>query len=176
MMPGENTEQALFNAWEESKHKRDKDRKFARTDEDSGIDEGIKEVVEKAHKTPSEHLTLDLGEVSEKIIKAAKEKGFNIEGYSHLLDVSGVRHAFLKHGVSGLKVARGQEAITDKDIFKIPEIIDSFDTIDFPGKNKIGRDLIRYSKRFKDGTTYYVEEIRTGKKKLAIQTLYKRGQ
>lgn len=164
------------NAWEESKHKRDKDGKFSSTDEDSGTDEGIKEVIEKAHKTPSEHLTLDLGEVSEKIIKAAKEKGFNIEGYSHLLDVSGVRHAFLKHGVSGLEEARGQEAITDKDIFKIPEIIDSFDTIDFPGKNKIGRDLIRYSKRFKDGTTYYVEEIRTGKKKLAIQTLYKRGQ
>lgn len=40
--------------------------------------------------------------------------------------------------------------------------------------NDIGREMIRYSKKFDGGITYYIEEVRTGKKELALETLYKR--
>lgn len=43
----------------------------------------------------------------------------------------------------------------------------------FGARNKIGRDLIGYAKVMPDGSIAYVEEKRTGKKKLSAVTMYK---
>src|SRR3546814_11065050 len=62
-------------------------------------------------------------------------------------------------------------AITPEDFGKIPEIVERPDNVERIGHNRIGRELIRYSKRF-NGHTYYVEEVRSARK-FALQTLYK---
>lgn len=159
----------------EEKHKRDKDGKFTsirKSDEDSEKD--IERIVDKSKNNPSEYEKVDLGDVSDRLKEDALKAGFDLSGYSHNIDVSGVRHAFLEHGNSKTEEKRGQKAITEEDIKKIPQIVEDYDHIEFPGKNAIGRDIIKYQKRYEDGTTFYVEEVRTGRKRLTIQTMYKR--
>jgi len=56
---------------------------------------------------------------------------------------------------------------------KIPDIIYDYDDIEFVEKDSKGTPLIRYHKQFNDGTSIYVEEIRTKHKNLMIKTMYK---
>jgi hypothetical protein len=54
----------------------------------------------------------------------------------------------------------------------IPQIVSS-ENIIWVGKNKLGRDCLLYEAII-DEVFYYVEEIRVGRKGLAMNTLYKR--
>ncbi|MFK8377721.1 PBECR3 domain-containing polyvalent protein [Capnocytophaga canimorsus] len=96
-----------------------------------------------------------IGKVEAKTI--AELTGLNVEGYVHTLDNSGVLHA-LKH-----------KNINASDILLIPFIIDNYD---FIGKGKEENTIVY--KKVINQEYYYVEEIRKGRKKLALKTLYKR--
>ena len=61
--------------------------------------------------------------------------------------------------------------MTDEDLLRIPEILDSYDSIS-KEKNKRGQDVIIYSKTLENGVTIYVEEIRLGRHELAASTMY----
>jgi hypothetical protein len=68
---------------------------------------------------------------------------------------------------------------TKEDFLRIPEIIKEYDSVRRPLNQKgkyatssNGNELILYTKKFNDGNTYYVEEVRTGKKELAIATMW----
>jgi hypothetical protein len=173
----ENARVYLLNAgeWDESKHSRGDNGKFGEGGGSEGTDTSveIEQVIDKALNDPNARQKFVIGSVDKKLADAASKAGFSIDGYDHDLDVSGVRHAFLDHGNENKEASRGQIAITQEDIKKIPEVIKSYDTVEFPGKNKIGRDLIRYVKKMDDGTVFYVEEIRSKQKTLTIQTLWK---
>ena len=52
---------------------------------------------------------------------------------------------------------QGQRGITDEDIAKIPDIISNYDDVKFPGKSKLGKDLLKDIKKMADGTVFYVE-------------------
>jgi len=100
--------------------------------------------------------------------------------YKHVVDKSGINHAFNHHG-SDAEMLRGQMRLADDDILKVPEIILGYDDVrrplnqkGEPAKTYNGNDLIQYEKTFYDGTTYYVEEVRTGKKELAFSSMWKR--
>ncbi|MBO4644158.1 MAG: hypothetical protein J5716_06095 [Alphaproteobacteria bacterium] len=162
--------------FDEEKHKRGADGKFTSGGgkNENFSEKDIENIIDKAKNNPSEYEKVDLGNVSDRLKKDALESGFDLSGYSHNIDVSGVRCAFLEHGNPKTEENRGQKAITDEDIKKIPQIVQDYDYIEFPGKNSIGRDVIKYQKKLEDGTTFYVEEIRTGRKNLTIQTMYKR--
>ncbi len=64
--------------------------------------------------------------------------------------------------------------VTKEDFERIPEILESPDSISYGGKDKRGLDIIRYEKQF-NGTTYIAEEVRTGRKELAFQSMWKRS-
>lgn len=98
--------------------------------------------------------------------------GEDVEGYRHVIDSFGVRHSIKHHGNAKKEEARGQLAITDADFAKIPEIVQSPDSIESAGKDRTGNPLIRYKKRF-NGTTYYVEEVRKKRGELVSKTLWK---
>ena len=167
------TDFSSLNEWDESKHSRGKDGKFSKEGCSVDKEKEIESVIDKALNNPNNYEKVDIGEVSDKLKDEASKAGFDLSGYVHNIDVSGVRHAFLHHGDKKKEEKRGQIAITDDDIKKIPQIVKEYDTVDFGGTNSIGRDIIKYSKKFDDGTTFYVEEIRTGRKRLTIQTMYK---
>lgn len=162
------------NEFKEEDHLRDEEGKFS---ESNGVNpnykEELKQVIDKAKDSPNERQNLSIGNVSPQLNEEAQKHGFNLEGYTHNMDVSGVRHTLKQHGDEKREENCGQIAITDEDFEKIPEIIYNYDEIDFTGKNKTGLETITYKKQFSDGSIAYVEEIRTGRKNLTINTMYK---
>ena len=68
---------------------------------------------------------------------------------------------------------RGQIPITDEDLLRIPDIVDNYETLDIK-QNRRNQDIIIYSRNIGQGVTYYVEEIRFGRRELAASTMYKR--
>jgi hypothetical protein len=99
--------------------------------------------------------------------------GRPLVGYHHTIDNYAVRHMLKEHGNVAREAARGQIALTPEDIARIPEIISSPDSVEAAPNSRQGKQGIRYIKSL-DGTVYYVEEIRTGRKQLAAATMYKR--
>ena len=118
---------------------------------------------------------VDLTNVSEALKKFAGDNGVNLNNFTHNIDISAVNHIKKKHGNFNNENLRGQLPITNDDFHLIPEIVQKPDSVNFIGKNKIGRDLIKYTKQMPDSLTSYIEEIRTGKKRLTGQTMYKNG-
>jgi len=105
----------------------------------------------------------------------AKANGIDLTGYMHNIDTSAIRHIFNNHGDVKAEDKRGQIAITDEDIKTLPNyIINNYDYIAFGLKNDKGLDVIAYAKNMPDGSSVYMEEVRTGKKTLTTDTLYKR--
>ena len=94
----------------------------------------------------------------------------------HSIETSAIIHVKKQHGNSHLELKKGQIAITDDDLKKIPEILDSYDSVkksDSPSRST-GNTIIIYQKTYEDGTIYYLEEKRDGRKSLAFHTMYKK--
>jgi len=104
---------------------------------------------------------------------AAAMYGLDIKGYQHVMDGSAVRHVLNRHGDAATEQSRGQLPIGPDDFDKIPDVIRSPDRIVLGTKTKGKRDQIGYIKRLADGTTLYLEEVRTGRKALATVSMRK---
>ena len=126
---------------------------------------------------PNKVATAVIGRVSAPLSVAAREHGLNIDGYTHNIDNSAIQHTRKRHGLPQREERLGQLAVTDDDFKNIPQIIYNPDFVAFGAKNKKGLDLIIYGKNMPDGSSIYVEEIRTGKKTLTTNSLrkYKTG-
>ncbi|PJK03982.1 hypothetical protein CO612_07685 [Lysobacteraceae bacterium NML71-0210] len=111
--------------------------------------------------------------VSESEVAEARENGLDILGYKHAVDGSAIRHVFKNHGNAKKEAARGQIAITDADFERIPEILESPDKRIYGLKNDIGHEMVGYLKTMPDGTTFYLEEVRTGRRTLTAQSMRK---
>lgn len=109
------------NEWREEDHPRGKDGKFGQgggDDEEVSFEEQLSQIIEKAKNAPNERQIITLGKASDRLVKEAEKKGFNISDFIHNLDVSGVRHAFLEHGNEKTESKRGQTAISYDDLKK----------------------------------------------------------
>lgn len=102
------------------------------------------------------------------------ETGLDLSGYRHVLDNYAVRHTLKHHGNPQTEAARGQIAIAPEDFGLLPLILGAFDRVFSDGKNKVGRDVIVFT-RVIDGVGYrYVAELRPGKKLVAADSLRKK--
>lgn len=116
---------------------------------------------------------LDLGKLSdEEVNRIREELGFDLEDYHRIMDNSAINHTLNHHSNIKKEAQRGQIAITPADFGLIPQIVSQPNTIEYANKNQHGRDLIKHTKTLTE-KVIYVEEIRTGKKEVALQTLYK---
>ena len=171
-----------LDEWKEEEHPRNEEGEFTagnsantsteNLNKNENFKQEVESVIEKAKNNPNERASVDVGDVSSKLTKDAKEQGYDISGYKHNVDVCGVRHAFNKHS-KPTEYKRGQIPLDDDDIKAIPEILYNYDEVIFGEKTRKGVDLIKYKKQMPDNTTFYVEEIRTGKKTLTTKTMYK---
>lgn len=136
----------------------------------------ISSFVENAISTSDNKLkTLKLSDVtSEEAAKIKVETGLDLTGFTHEIDNYSINHVLKQHGNPKKEESRGQVAITQADFTLIPDIVKNYDSIEHAGKTNVGRDAIKYVKRY-DDTVYYVEEVRDGKKgnRLTMQTMYK---
>lgn len=103
-----------------------------------------------------------------------QKTGIALKGkYRHVVDQSALSHVRNEHGDPETEESRGLIAITEADIERIPEILQSPDLIEDGGKQSTGLDTIRYTKRF-NGETIYVEEVRRKRRDLALLTMFKK--
>lgn len=111
---------------------------------------------------------VNIGPVEQKVIDTVKNAtGMDIKGYKHDVDNYGLHHALKKHGNDSMPLKK-------EDFKLIPDIIKNYDKIIYEGKTQkgLGLDAFKYIKRY-NGTTYVIEEVRTGSKTLSFKTMYK---
>lgn len=116
----------------------------------------------------------ETGTAADWVLDAARDVGLDLDGYSHVIDGSAVRHIFKKHGVEGVEQTRGQIAVKDQDILSIGTIIGDPDAVAFGTKTAQHKDAVIYAKIMPDGTTTVVEELRTGRSEAAVVSMWKR--
>ena len=111
-------------------------------------------------------------EVDEELMALAQKEGFDLTGYKHVIETSGVRHSESRHG----KKSNDRTPLTLEDYLLIPYIIKYRDKVEISDKKTKLHGLKTIVYRKTVGNLYvYVEEIRIGRSKsLAFQTLYKR--
>jgi hypothetical protein len=97
----------------------------------------------------------------------------NLAGYSHSINRTFISHAKNSHGDAESEALRGQVAVTENDIARIPEIISDYDAIrtDLTGVN--GEQVVAYAKRFDDGVIVYQEGATTKRQNLRGITIWK---
>lgn len=127
--------------------------------------------IENLINTKNNNSKVDIGPVSDNVINAGIKANIDLRGYRHNIDKSALNHIINRHGKT--ENYRNQIPITNDDIKNIPDVIYNADKVEYSGKNKQGKDVFKYTKTMEDGNIYYAEEVRTGKKQLSTQTMYK---
>lgn len=108
----------------------------------------------------------------EEAARIKEATGLDVVGYKHTVDVYGIRHTLSGHSDQQSESLRGQEAVNSDDFGMIPEILALPDNVSYVGTDRYGNDLIKYEKKL-GGAYRYVEVVRTKRKELVIETLWK---
>ena len=133
----------------------------------------LRDFIEEALVTKDRLIKRVISPATQKLVTDLQTKGILIDlSYNHTLDNNAARHAIKSHGEAREEM-RGQIPITDEDLLRIPKIVDHYESLE-TRKNRRNQDIIIYSRSFGQGVTYYVEEIRLGRRELAASTMYKR--
>ena len=144
-----------------------------------GRQNSIKDLLNVMHtetgKKNSGQVWADYAKVSQEEAKRISEAtGLNIDDrYVHTIIGSAVTHTLNRHGEGNEKL-EAQLPITDTDFERIPDIIRNPDEIRRGNEKVTGgiNDTIVYKKRI-NGHILVVEEVRTGRRKLAFHTMRK---
>ena len=92
-----------------------------------------------------------------------------IAGHSHSINKEAAKHIRDSHGNTEKEAKRGQIAITDSDIARIPEIVTDYDAIRTDLKGSNGELMVAYAKKYDDGVAIYIEgETKKGRNLRAV--------
>lgn len=110
---------------------------------------------------------VEFGAIDKELAQRIKaDTAFDVQGWQVALDETYLRHILKNHGNEKSENARGQSAIGLQDFSRIMEVVRGYD------KASAGDDSIVFEKNI-DGNYTLVTTLRTGRKKLAVTTLYK---
>lgn len=96
-----------------------------------------------------------------------------LEGYSHSVSKADINHIKKEHGDAQAEAARGQIAITDKDITRIPDIVSNYGAIRDDLVSEQGSKRIMFAKSFDDGTVVYLGQVSRKKKDIKTVSMWK---
>ena len=133
----------------------------------------INEIFNSPNLKTSQKVSATIGVVSDEFAALSSQYGYDIKGYSHTIDNFFVSHVMKQHGDKEAEERRGNIAITHSDIRNVFSVYSHPDYIIFGTKTKTGNPAIVYVKNI-GNSTIFVEDVRSGKKELAAQTLYKK--
>lgn len=139
----------------------------------AGVEREIRAVIDAARSPGHAPQKAVLGQVADWLVQGAAANGLNIEGFRHVLDGSAVRHMIKNHYEAKGEKSRGQIPLTDADLMALPEVLQNPERVVLGTKNRLGKEQIAYIKQLPDGSTLYLEEVRTGRKELAAVTARK---
>ncbi len=134
----------------------------------------ILEIVELAIKNKSSNAWVDIKTLNKKEVEVLnKITKKDLTGYKRVITVQDINHVLKKHG----KKSKDKNPINYADFLLIPDIINNPDKIYLSNERSKQSQLqvIIYKKKFFN-TFYYLEEVRIGKKKVALKTLYKKSR
>ncbi|MDO8775193.1 MAG: LPD1 domain-containing protein [Burkholderiaceae bacterium] len=117
--------------------------------------------------------SIDIMPVAQEAVDEAAAHGLDIAGYTHSIDSSAVNHVIKNHGDDTSEARRGQLGITDADFDAIIQALQSPDKVVYGTKTVGRREQIISIKRLTDGQLMVLEEVRTGKEKLALVSMRK---
>ena len=137
--------------------------------------DGLKDEKPANQEIKKNFMKMPIGKVEKWLVDEAKKAGLDIEGFEHEITNHFVNHVMKEHGNEKNEKNRGQIAIKQEDVEKIPWIVKTPD-IAIIGAKRGDDNIIIYAKEMKDGTTIYLEEVLSGRnnKTLRGKTMYKR--
>jgi len=114
---------------------------------------------------------VELGKIST-ITSQQIEKitGIDVTDWIVNIDESSVRHVMERHGDPITEKKRGQVAVESTDFDRIIEVLDSPDKIELDTKDN---NCLIFSKKM-DNNFIIVQELRVGRKKISLKTMYKK--
>jgi hypothetical protein len=134
----------------------------------------LRDLVRLAKASGNENKTLNLGAVAADTLNLLRSEGVAVEdGFTHSLDMFAVRHALNRHSDANVEASRGQIAITETDVAQIAQAIQEPTAYVLGGKTPRGQDIVGSIKRLTDGSLLYLEEVRSGRKTLAMTSMRK---
>lgn len=137
----------------------------------SEISAKLEKIIDSLSDKKNQHIEI-LRKVSDaKADFLLRKTGLDLKGYSHSIDNYSILHILKKHG-SKKELQRGQIPVTIEDIRIFPTIVSDYDNVEYVGKSNIGRDTIRFEKSIGGNNVLVFEEMRVGKKLLALSTMY----
>lgn len=118
--------------------------------------------------------TVELFPVDAVTIAEAREKGgFDLAGFTHTADMFSVRHALNRHSDPKTEESRAQIPLTADDVGAVGEVIESPDIRVYGALTPRKQQIVASIKRLADGSLLVAEEVRTGRKTLALTSLRK---
>lgn len=119
----------------------------------------------------NENKIIVIEELSPELADYLKEEAnFDLHGFSFSIDAYSIKHILKNHQDKAKENRRGQEVISEEDLFLLPDILKNPDIVFYDGKNKLGKDCFQFQKII--GNKYIIiKEVRTGKKQLALNTM-----
>ena len=131
----------------------------------------LKELIKFAYQNKNQKFWLDFIIID--INKLLTKIEFDFSEYNlFVIAVSDIRHTLLRHGK---KTEKKQVAVSFDDFLLIPKIIKKFDDVKLSGyTKKTNLKTIKFTKNINKINYVCIFEIRTGRKKLAFKTLYKK--
>lgn len=134
---------------------------------------GIGRLLDLARQPGHNAETVEIATASSWLAEEAQRHGVKVAGMTHSVDTSAVRHVLDQHGDRKAEQNRGQVAVTDADLVDLPAALNQAQRIVFGLKNGRGQDLLAWAWERQDGTTLVVEEVRVGRKRLALASMRK---
>lgn len=134
----------------------------------------MRRLAEAAIAEGNDNHTVEMFPVSSEGIAEALEKaGLDLNGYRHTADMFSVRHALNRHSDPAVEQSRGQLPLTPADAEMIPEVIEAPDARIYGAVTPRKQQIVASVKRLPDGSMLVVEEVRTGRKALALASFRK---
>ena len=109
-----------------------------------------------------------ISEPEQWLIDAAADIGLDISGFTHEVTNSFITHVLKQHGNEKNEKSRGQLAVTQTDIAKIPGIV-KYPDYTIIGIKRDNETLIAYLKKYENCSVIYYEEVLSGKKNKALR-------
>lgn len=101
------------------------------------------------------------------------EAGMDVDGFDFALDPFAVRHVISGHGDAAVEMPRGQRDVTAADFGKLPKLFNAYQSSRHVGASRSsGRELMNFSGIVENETISAVLEIRTGRKMLALISMW----
>lgn len=128
-----------------------------------------------AEVQPYRTLGLLTGGQSARVAALTGVEAVELQRYDWAVDRNAVGHIARKHGDEAAEAARGQIAVTPADYAMLPLIVARPDEIVYGGVSDAGHPVVTLRRTLRGVRYEAVFEVRTGRRMLALQTMWKRS-